>query len=504
MSSYEDILQPKINEQIDAKEKKLNKLNLKDREFYQKNLEDFKSHIKNNHESIQNYIDGDLFRKKLKINFRDTQKIIDIKLETLSNIFINIEEEEILFRIGEIDFIKKDRIKDRGFKFSSFLYLLKSETPERSHALKFAFSFDAINWKNNFSIGDVFEFFKNNSYEGLQFLILEYDDSPCIYCDIDIEIFKKNTLREAIGEVMAIFLEELNKLDELKKSYLEIFYKIDRVFKTGIKQYITYFNDYVMNTKGLNINFEMENHPDGLIIKLDRAQEIHKIEDYFIEYMDFLRYEKVEDIKPKYEITKTDYEITFEKMELQSEINNLKHKCDKLSLQISHRDEQKKMLEEKINYHENMNEFFKRTINNMIENSKNFSSLSSGLVINNTNTSTITNNINIETKEIENFQNNINEIKKLLKGIDNPNLEDEKNEIEKIDDEILDVTNVDELKGKKKYFNLYKRFINNINDENSTLNNTIKATVKGKELLNKVKPLIPAMLSNINKLAEFF
>ena len=53
-------------------------------------------------------------------------------------------------------------------------------------------------------------------------------------------------------------------------------------------------------------------------------------------------------------------------------------------------------------------------------------------------------------------------------------------------------------------FNKFKRIVNQINDENSTLNETIKAAKKGKECLEKIKPYIPTILTTISNLGEYF
>ena len=208
--------------------------------------------------------------------------------------------------------------------------------------------------------------------------------------------------------------------------------------------------------------------------------------------MNFLKYEKIEDIQPLYEINKNEYEKNKDKILLQNEIRELQYKYQTAQLLLEtekkHSFDYKCMIDKMLNQN-NIN------FHNQLPYSSNIA-----LTLNNTSTNINTNTIGI-SQQIETLQEDIEKIKEFFKELE---MKEKEEELDEIDDEILEVSNAEDLKSKKKMFNKFKRIVNQINDENSTLNETIKAAKKGKECLEKIKPYIPTILTTISNLGEYF
>ena len=274
------------------------------------------------------------------------------------------------------------------------------------------------------------------------------------------------TLNKINNLLLKIIFEVMIELEDSTTGIKEFKYKIDKKIRTGIKQYITYFNEYIERTKGITINFEVENYSEGLILKLNKNQNIEKIGEYFEEYINFLKYEKIEDIQPIYEITKNEYEKNQDKILLQNEIRELQHKYQTIQLLLEVEKKQSldyKCMIDKMLSQNNIN------FNNHLPYIPNIT-----LTLNNANTNSNTNIINI-SQQIETLQEDIEKIKEFFKELE---IKEKEEELTEIDDEILEVSNAEDLKSKKKMFNKFKRIVNQINDENSTLNETIKAAKK--------------------------
>lgn len=349
------------------------------------------------------------------------------------------------------------------------------------------YEFQVETWTNNFSINECLNFLKANLF-GSEISYSNPQDEFGINLKLDIETFKENSIIEAINYVTTILKDLLNKLNQNSNTKIEYFYKIDNLLKTGIKQYIVYFSDFILNTKGIIIDFEVNSYSEGLILKLNRNQNIHKIEEYFIEYMNYLKCQDIENIKILYEIKKNEYEIKTETMILKSELYHLK---DKLEL-----------LQSSLEYKENSNLFCKKIILEMLENNKIITSNKndfSNLQFNINNIQSTTTTLNF-TSNIENLQKSVEEIKELVSIIKDDGLN---KEIEEIDNQLLEVTNINDLKDKKSTLNLFKRILNKINDDESTLNKVIKASEKSSVLFTKIKPLIPIIIENIDNLKKF-
>lgn len=411
------------------------------------------------------------------------KKIINSNIKSIQDFMENYDFKEI-----NIDIYPKKK---------DLIYFKRIDFEEDT--ISFIFSIDSENWNKLFTIKKFKNFLKK---EGI---ILSTSN---FILEIPINSIETSLTLKELQEKSTIFLNE--KLQDFEQENLpekKLEFKVHEKFKTGIKQYIVYFNEYVERTKGISIDFEVENYSEGLILKLNKNQNIEKIGEYFEEYMNFLRYEKIEDIQPIYEIERTEHDKKEDIMILHGEINDLRHKYERSQLLLNEKERYALKCQEEVSNYKCFIEWLMQQntqISNLLQMPSSSSNPNIALTFNNTNTSAST-NTNINTinisQQIENLQKDIEKIKDFFKELE---IKDKEEELEEIDDEILEVSSPEDLKSKKKMFNKFKRIINHINDENSTLNATIKAAKKGKECLEKIKPYIPTILTTLNNLTEYF
>lgn len=454
-----------------------------------------------NEESYYNILVGSY---QYPIEIIDKTKTIVIFFDDLSKITSNMSSIKALYEIRK-KFQKKiikiffknwgnDFFQNNYFKVDILVTPLKKE-------LYFYVRMDMSKWNRQISIYEYINIFRKNNYSAekkvkditilnLEELVKKNTAFLKLKLTYKLDIKEKiiNEIQDCIKHMKINFL----KIEEEKEKVIKYYYKLDKKIKTGIKQYIVYFNEYIEKTKGMIINFEVENYEKGLILKLNKNQDIERIGEYFEEYMNFLKYEKIEDIQPLYEINKNEYEKNKDKILLQNEIRELQYKYQTAQLLLEtekkHSFDYKCMIDKMLNQN-NIN------FHNQLPYSSNIA-----LTLNNTSTNINTNTIGI-SQQIETLQEDIEKIKEFFKELE---MKEKEEELDEIDDEILEVSNAEDLKSKKKMFNKFKRIVNQINDENSTLNETIKAAKKGKECLEKIKPYIPTILTTISNLGEYF
>lgn len=458
--------------------------------FNYKNLEIECVRLENEFSTKRNFI----FIKNDKIFFEPTY---ETKLSSLKEKFFFSSVEDILQFILNYD-LQQLKISYRALSnekknliYLTTIYFSKKE-------IKLSYSIDYLEWKQNFTIKD----FINNLHEIINKNLknLTNLDKNILGRSFSINllnIYSSESLFKLNTELVILIEKTLKEMEELFAPTKKFKYKIDKKIKTGIKQYIAYFNDYVEKTKGLCINFEIENYDEGLILKISNNQDIEKIEKYFEEYMNFLRYKEIDNIELSYEIEKDEYSKAIDLIEIKSEVRTLQQKCDTYQILLSNTEREKENYLKIINKMLDDNNDLKKQYTSILQ--SHFSN-PQPLILNNTNTNTNT-NININGKvEIEQLQSDINKIKQLLNCIQNEEIKSKVDEITEIDEEILEVDNIEELKEKKKFFKKFKRIIEEINDEDSILNKTIQAGKKGKEFLEKTKPFIPIIIANLDKL----
>ena len=118
------------------------------------------------------------------------------------------------------------------------------------------------------------------------------------------------------------WLREYYQKEKPKQNIL----KIPTQLKTSIKQYLNFFPDFVLHSKGVKINFEVTSVEEGLSLEIEEKEEetINQINTYLQEYMDLLQI-KNEEIEILFSTNATDFEKELLITQQQVQINNLKN-----------------------------------------------------------------------------------------------------------------------------------------------------------------------------------
>jgi Leucine-rich repeat (LRR) protein len=246
-------------------------------------------------------------------------------------------------------------------------------------------------------------------------------------------------------------------------------FKVPKEIRTAVKQYLTYFAEYVEVAKGKNITFEVKTVEEGILIEAD-SQDLNELNDYFNEYLGFVK-NNIDDLAPRIEVTLEEPKKDLFILELKSQVQHFKQ-------QIEFKNFQLKYLEKQVN---NFQDLLLAQISRPIPIVINAlaSSSSTSEATSEQHTSVIT-----EIKlELPILQNEILNLRSNLPEDISKNLEDE---LKYIDEELLanDVKDVEDLD--KKPLKRIGRLFEQINDEDSELNKIVKGSAKFKNALQKL------------------
>ena len=113
--------------------------------------------------------------------------------------------------------------------------------------------------------------------------------------------------------------------------------KIPNQLKTSIKQYLNFFPDFVLQSKGVKINFEVATVEEGLSLQIYEKDEdsINQINTYLQEYMGFLQ-NKNEALSILFTKPATDFEKQLLLTNQKLQIRNLESALEIKSLEISY------------------------------------------------------------------------------------------------------------------------------------------------------------------------
>lgn len=232
--------------------------------------------------------------------------------------------------------------------------------------------------------------------------------------------------------------------------------------KTTFKQYLIYFGDFVKNTKGISIGFEIINVEEGLEIEVktenNTDEEIVEIEKYMQEYVAFIK-TKVDDIKPLFEMELDANKRNFVVVELKSQIRNLQTQLD---IKVAANESLK---EDRERYYQLLN---------------NFGSSKQKIIINTNSSSenTLIQNTQILTQISSSLPNFIDELTEFRKHISSEDFVAK--ELSDIDLELLRMDDCGEVDstGMKTQFKKLKRVLEDINNEESSLNQIVNGSQK--------------------------
>ncbi len=97
--------------------------------------------------------------------------------------------------------------------------------------------------------------------------------------------------------------------------------ELPHALRTAFQRYLSFFDDYILTTKGKHINFKVNKHPKGLEIEVEVTPDIslEEINAYLIEYTDYLC-KKADDIAQYFTIPAHETEIKLLKLEMENKV----------------------------------------------------------------------------------------------------------------------------------------------------------------------------------------
>ncbi len=241
--------------------------------------------------------------------------------------------------------------------------------------------------------------------------------------------------------------------------------------RTTFKQYLIYFSDFVKNTKGKYLEFEIRNVDNGLSVEIktenNSEEEIAEIQKYMQEYVSFIKY-KVDEVNPNFEIDIDDTTKQFTMVELRSQIRNFFTQLEIKQARIV------SLEGDRDRYMEILQNF---TSKPTVVNITNQNSSQSLLVQRNEFTNEIKNNLPNLIDQINELRSQLPDEHKFIIS-----------ELKDIDQELLELEEceINDASIKKSTFKKLKRVLEQINDEDSELNKTLSASKKTIDAAQKI------------------
>lgn len=161
---------------------------------------------------------------------------------------------------------------------------------------------------------------------GISFYISKpWSSEEIISCiKIGYSMFSDQQFKELKIEALNSKVKELNS--KLNYEYEHYSILMNENLSTAIKQYLSFFKDYVKHSKKQQIHFEVRSSNSGIEIELSKNDNRDKIREYLNEYMSFLLYKDgtVNPIMLESNINEKEILV----LRLEEEIRHLKHSLE--------------------------------------------------------------------------------------------------------------------------------------------------------------------------------
>ncbi len=255
-----------------------------------------------------------------------------------------------------------------------------------------------------------------------------------------------------------IDIGQLKKTNEILKAPANI--------RTSLKQYITFFNEFVSVTKGRTINFESRFDEEGVLVEIEYADEaeLKEINAYFSEYLGFIK-QSISNISVQFTNDVDPLKKQLFYLELKQEISNLNNRLDIKNFENS-------TLRGLVSIYENQ-----------LKKGLSTPALLLNISQNNSNNITISQEIPLLT----------NNLKELISVLNNKSIPTD--QIQDLEDDLKSVSN------STGHVNLnplqkLREFILKLNDDTTSIGRTVKASKKALSIAKKIA-------QNYNKIAQW-
>jgi len=153
-----------------------------------------------------------------------------------------------------------------------------------------------------------------------------------------IEYPPKEIIEGGVMKISLFLMNEWNKEQVNRFNYITL--PLPDQLKTAVKQYLMYFNEYVLVAKGLRVHFEVKSVENGLEVEVLKEEATENISRYLEEYLGFIK-RNIDDIQPVFETTLPVLRQDLLVLELKNQLRHLQTSLDIKQIEI-------KFLNEKI------------------------------------------------------------------------------------------------------------------------------------------------------------
>lgn len=200
----------------------------------------------------------------------------DYSTITVHKNFINIKKNSC---IGELDFslpIEKIQVN------TNF---------DGNHKIKFVFLIQEYfdKWKSE----EFFVQLNSQIGKGIDRIITQFEGKDK-YCAIVVP-FSNENYRFRLGEIVEYGFSKIVSAITANMAHLNntFGYKVimPDFLRTPISQYLSFFDDYVINSKGIKIGFTISKIEDGVLIQVlpNQRTDVNEIKKWFMEYVNIVR-----------------------------------------------------------------------------------------------------------------------------------------------------------------------------------------------------------------------
>lgn len=253
--------------------------------------------------------------------------------------------------------------------------------------------------------------------------------------------------------------------------------KVDVKLRTILKQYLIYFQEYVFNFKNENVGLEVESYDEGLIIKIDKENNIDEVLKYFKEYIGFIKEKNLNQIELAVNSNISDLKKELAIIDLKNQIRHLKSNLEIKAVEVKYLNQSVERLEKLL--------FLEKKKMNIININQN-------------------NICNIDSKEvIEKISNDLYLLRNEIVDLGDTAI---KEKLHEIDEEFTELNNCKSETEKKSKVLKLRRLLDQLLDEESQFNSLVNKSKQGIRITkdiaknyNKVAsilglPIVPEML----------
>jgi Leucine-rich repeat (LRR) protein len=281
-----------------------------------------------------------------------------------------------------------------------------------------------------------------------------------------IEYPPKKIISAGLMRIMIFFL-----IDETtNKTHSGFSFKIPKEMRIAVKQYLTYFTEYVEVSKGKKIKFEVKSTEDGVSVEVEESDSIEELNGYFNEYLGFVK-NNIDDLAPKIEVVIDDHRKDLFVLELKTQVQHFKQQVEFKNFQLKYLETQLENVQNLLLAQSS------RSIPIYVNALSSSNSKSESLAEQNT---SVVTEIKIELPKL---QNEILNLKTNLPIDASQNLKEEMTIIdnELLSNEVLDIEDID-----KKPLKRINRLFDQLSDKNSELSALAEKSIKFKESIQGV------------------